>query len=94
MKKTKRILAIIGIVLLVALYTATLVFAIIGSEESMNWFRASVYATVVVPVLIWAYGFIYRLLKEHFSLRDDETTKKDAGDGGTEDGTAKEPEER
>lgn len=74
MKKTKRILAILGIILLAALYIATLVFAIIGSEASMNWFRASVYATIVVPVLIWAYGFIYRLLKDHFSLRDDAAT--------------------
>ena len=31
MKKTKQILAIIGVVLLVALYVSTLVFALIGS---------------------------------------------------------------
>lgn len=72
MKKTKQILAILGIILLASLYVATLVFAIIGSENAMNWFRASVYATVVVPVLIWAYGFVYRLLRDHFSLREDD----------------------
>lgn len=74
MKKTKRILAILGIILLASLYVATLVFAIIGSENAMNWFRASVYATVVVPVLIWAYGFVYRLLRDHFSLREDDAS--------------------
>lgn len=66
MKKIKQILAILGCILLVGLYVSTLVFALIGSEDTMNLFRASVYATVVVPVLIWAYSFIYRLLKNHF----------------------------
>lgn len=65
MKKIKQILAILGCILLVGLYVSTLVFALIGSEDTMNLFRASVYATVVVPVLIWAYSFIYRLLKNH-----------------------------
>lgn len=65
MKKIKQILAILGCILLVGLYVSTLIFALIGSEDTMNLFRASVYATVVVPVLIWAYSLIYRLLKNH-----------------------------
>ena len=72
MKKTKRILAILGCVLLIALYVSTLVFALTGSEDAMNLFRASIYATVVVPVLIWAYTFIYRLLKNHYGPQDNE----------------------
>ena len=63
MKKTKQILAIIGVVLLVALYVSTLVFALIGSDLATNCLKASIYATVVVPVLIWAYTMVYRLLK-------------------------------
>lgn len=77
MKKIKQILAILGCILLVGLYVSTLVFALIGSEDTMNLFRASVYATVVVPVLIWAYSFIYRLLKNHFgdSKKDSDEEK-------------------
>lgn len=71
MKKIKRILAVIGIIILAGLYLSTLIFAIIGSDDAMNWFKASVYATVVLPVLIWAYGLIYRLLKNHYALRED-----------------------
>lgn len=71
MKKTKQILAIIGVVLLVALYVSTLVFALIGSDLATNCLKASIYATVVVPVLIWAYTMVYRLLKNHYSLRED-----------------------
>lgn len=70
MKKIKQILAISGCILLIALYVSTLVFALIGSSDAMNLFRASIYATIVVPVLIWAYSFIYRLLKKHYSDPD------------------------
>lgn len=62
MKKIKRVLAMIGVVLLALLYLSTLVFAMLG-KEFMNWLMASVAATIMLPVLIWAYGFIYRLLK-------------------------------
>ncbi len=62
MKKGKRILAMIGVVVLMLLYLSTLVFAMLG-ESFMNWLMAAVVATIMVPVLIWAYGFIYRLIK-------------------------------
>lgn len=71
MKKVKQIFAIIAIVLLVGLYLSTLVFAIIGSSDTMVLFKAAIFSTVVIPVLIWAYSMIFRLLKDHFSLRDD-----------------------
>ena len=62
MKKVKRILAFAGVILLVLLYLSTLVFALLG-KEFLNWLMAAIIATIVVPVLIWAYGFVYRLLK-------------------------------
>ncbi len=64
MKKVKRILAIIGCILLVSMYVATIVLAITDDPYTMSAFRASIYCTIIVPVLIWAYGFIYRLLKK------------------------------
>lgn len=51
-----------GVVLLALLYLSTLVFALLGAAY-MNWLMAAVAATIMVPVLIWAYGFIYRLIK-------------------------------
>ena len=62
MKKAKRILALAGVILLVLLYLSTLIFALLG-KEFLNWLMAAIIATIVIPVLIWAYGFIYRLLK-------------------------------
>ncbi|MGN0141926.1 MAG: hypothetical protein ACI4AD_06830 [Roseburia sp.] len=77
MKKVKQILALLGVILLIGLYAATLICALSGSDNYMNLLMASVYATVIVPVLIWAYTFIYRLLKTHYG--------KDENDASTED---------
>ena len=71
MKKAKQILAIIGVILLVALYVTTLIFAITDNTGTMSMFVASVVATVVIPVLIWAYTFIFKLLKKHYSPDSD-----------------------
>ncbi len=61
MKKVKQILALGGAILLVALYVITLVLAITDNSGTMNMFFASVVATILIPVLIWAYTLIYRL---------------------------------
>ena len=74
MQKVKRILALLGAILLIALYISTLVCALSANENFMDLLTASIYATVIIPVLIWAYSFIYRLLKDHF--RDDSPDDK------------------
>ena len=61
MKKFRQILAILGIILLVGMYIATIVCALSASENFMNMLMASIYATIVIPVLIWAITFIYKL---------------------------------
>ena len=61
MKKVKQILALIGVILLAALYITTLILAITDNSGTMNMFFASVVATIIIPVLIWAYTLIYRL---------------------------------
>lgn len=79
MKKVKRILALIGIVLLVSLYVITFVLALTDDPNTMNAFRASLYCTFLVPVLIWAYTFIYKLLKNNYSSKpSDDTTDADS----------------
>ncbi len=76
MKKLKRITALIGVIALFALYIYTLVLAIIGSEQTMNLFMTAVVATVVLPVLLWSYSFIYKLLKNNYSEDAREKTEK------------------
>ena len=61
MKKTRQILAILGIIILVGMYIATIVCALSANENFMSMLMASMYASVVIPVLIWAITFLYKL---------------------------------
>ncbi|MBR6697029.1 MAG: hypothetical protein IKL73_02030 [Lachnospiraceae bacterium] len=63
--KLKRILAIVGVVILVALYLSTIVFAIIDSDYSKGLFMASIYASVIIPVMIYIYTVIYKVAKKN-----------------------------
>ncbi len=65
MKKVQKILAILGIALLVGLYLSTLVFALLG-KDFFPMFMAALFSSFVLPVLLWAYGFVYRLIKKNF----------------------------
>ena len=72
MEKGKRILALIGIILLVALYAVTIIAAIFDNTNTMRYLSASLMATVVVPVFIWVYQLIYRLVRNRKKDRQDE----------------------
>ena len=50
MKKLKQILALTGAVLLVCMYLATLIFALVDSPAAPGLFKASVAATILIPV--------------------------------------------
>lgn len=67
MKKFKQILAIITIVLLAGLYIATLVLAIIGNEHTNGWFMACIFATIVVPIIMWVIQWLYKMVKKKAS---------------------------
>jgi len=64
MKRTRQIMAIAGIVILVGLYVVTLILAIVNNEYTTRWFTAAIVATVVIPVLIYVYQWIYKSLKK------------------------------
>lgn len=66
MKKIKQVLALIGVVILIGLYVATLYCALSANENFMNMLMTSIYATVVIPVLLWAYSFVYKIIGDHF----------------------------
>lgn len=62
MKKAKRILALIGVVILVGLYVVTLFSAILATPATKDLFKASLLATLVIPIMIYVYMLIYRLI--------------------------------
>lgn len=61
--RVKRIFALILAVLLVCMYAATLVFAITDNVKTMSFFKASVALTIIVPVLIYAYQLVFRVVR-------------------------------
>lgn len=80
MKKIQRILALLGVILLLAMYGSTMIFAISGNPDSTGWFKASIYCTIVVPVLLYAYALVYKHLKnrnqDYDFMKDDHTEKE------------------
>ena len=63
MKKTKQVLAIIAIVLLLGMYVAAFVLAFMKSEHAQILFRAALGATILVPVLLYLVLMVARMLK-------------------------------
>ena len=64
MKKAKQVFAILGIILLVSLYVATLVFAIIDNPKTYTMLGVSIGATIVIPVMLWVMGVFLRIAKK------------------------------
>ncbi|RKI31250.1 hypothetical protein D7V82_00410 [bacterium 1xD8-6] len=62
MKKVKRILAMAGVILLAGLYVAAFVSAILAKPAADGFFKASLLATIIVPLLIYVYTLIYKLI--------------------------------
>ena len=59
----KRIFALIGVALLLAMYIATFIFAIMKSPVADGWFKASVFCTLTIPILLYGYQLVYKYLK-------------------------------
>ena len=53
MKKLKRISALLGVFILIAMYLCTLIFALIDSPVASDLLKASIAATIFVPVILF-----------------------------------------
>lgn len=71
MQKLRRILALLGVVILIGMYVVTLVFALSSSPNANNMLMASIVCTVVVPCLLYGMILITRVLdNRHLSDKD------------------------
>lgn len=68
-KKSTRIFAIIGIILLVSLYVSSLVFALIDHPVAAILLKISFIGTIVIPIMLYVYSMVFRAFK-----RKDEDT--------------------
>ena len=71
--KSHRIVAWIAIILLLAMYTVTLIAALSGSGTTSALFMMSLGATVVIPGLLWGYIVFWKASME----RDRKTFKEE-----------------
>ena len=93
MEKIKRLLALTGAILLIILYVSTLIFSLMSGELAQGLFRASIFCTVAVPVLLYAYMMIYRVLRgrgvRHDRTDDAPQKSGQAGNGRANAGQSK-----
>ena len=61
---SRQIVAIIGIVLLVAMYVITLIAAFTDTSASGNLFAMCLFGSFAIPFLIWIYSWLYQKMKE------------------------------
>ncbi len=62
--KIKRVVALLGVVILVGLYLITLILAFVDPTVSKDWLKASIICTIIIPVFFYAYLLVYRNLKK------------------------------
>lgn len=62
MEKIKRIVALVGVILLLGLYGATLVSACLVTPATRDLFMTSLVATVMIPILLYVLQLIYKWL--------------------------------
>lgn len=60
--KKQRIAALVGIILLVLLYLATLICAIFNFDGTGRLFQACLFATIAIPLLIWVYIWLFGII--------------------------------
>ena len=56
----RRIVALIGIILLLGLYASTLVFALMDSPNAKGLLMGAIFCTIAVPVLLYAMTVVAR----------------------------------
>lgn len=72
MKKVKRILALLLAIFLVGLYIATLIISFIDSPMQDVMLKACIFSTVVLPIFLWAYALVYRVLRDYSKKQDNQ----------------------
>ena len=60
----KQIAAMICVVLLVGMYVATLIVALLDFPGWDRLFQACLVATIGLPILLWIYIWLYKQVKE------------------------------
>lgn len=64
MKKLKRILAMVGVILLLAMYLITLILGLTASPATKGMLVASLACTIIIPIFLYGIILIARVLED------------------------------
>ena len=95
MKKIKQVVAIVMCVLLVGMYVASFVAAIFAKPQAHGLFMASGGMTIMIPLLLYAYTIIYRVIHPEVHKEDEmyeDMEKYDDGGGLNGENNGGEPD--
>ena len=62
--KLKRTLALTGVVILVALYLSSIIFALMDSPLAEDLLLASLFCTIVIPTVLYGYAVALRYFQK------------------------------
>lgn len=77
--KTKKLVAIIGIIAILSLYLASLLIGIFLSDQYPGLFMASVFSAVIIPIIIYCFIAVYRYV--HKKAKPDKYNESKEADG-------------
>ena len=60
MSKVKRIAAIIGLIFIISMYLISFLSALFATEYSYSLFAASIFCTIVIPIMIYVFITVYK----------------------------------
>lgn len=91
MMKLKRVLALLGVVILVGLFILAIILAVIGAPK--NYLMAVIFSMVFIPVVLFSMGLMIRVMKPieppEFMREADQGFKQEAAppEDGAKDGS-------
>jgi len=71
MAKLKKIFAIAGVVILLGMYLLTFISAILATPNTHSLFLGSLAATIIVPIFLYAYMLIYKVVYKNRENQED-----------------------
>lgn len=73
MDKLKRIFAAAGVIILLGMYLLTFISAMLATPSTHALFLGSLAATIIIPIFLYAYTLIYKMV---YKKKDEDKDKK------------------
>lgn len=71
---SKQVVAMGGVILLAAMYILTLVIAFVDTSSSGKYFAMCMVCTLIIPIIIWIYSWMYGRFSGNKVIGDPENT--------------------